>query len=174
MEPKAVELKEKTKRFALRIIRLFRALPAFPESRVIGYQLLRSGTSVGANKRAVCRSRSPAEFLSKLSIDIEEVDETAFWLELPTEANLVGSDRLQDLISETNQLPAIFATSRQTAKKGVKSTINNQKSTRLRLTQVAPKCSRAGTNWMRSTTIYGHYLSEGGYPPSTIQGRKAS
>src|SRR5207302_3050669 len=104
MEPKAVELKEKTKRFALRIIRLFRPFPAFPESRVIGYQLLCSGTSVGANKRALCRSRSPAEFLSKLSIVIEEVDETAFCLELPTEATLVGSDRLQDLIAESKKL----------------------------------------------------------------------
>ena len=129
MEHKAVELKERTKRFALRIIRLFRTLPPCPESRVIGYQLLRSGTSVGANYRAVCRSRSRAEFLSKLSIVIEEADETAFWLELLTDANLVGSDRLQDLISETNQLLAIFTASRQTAKKGVKSTINNRKST---------------------------------------------
>ena len=129
MEHRAVELKARTKQLALRIIRLIRALPGSAEGKVIGYQLLRSGTSVGANYRAACRSCSRAEFLSKLSVVIEETDETAFWLELLCDAKIINPTRLQDLLSEENQLLAIFVASRQTAKKGVKSTINNRKST---------------------------------------------
>jgi len=92
-------------------------------------QLLRSGTSVAANYRAVCRARSRQEFLAKLSVVIEEADESAFWLELLIDAGLVPESRLKELTSEANQLAAIFNASRTTAKKGVQSTINNQKST---------------------------------------------
>ena len=89
MKNKAVELKERTKSFARRIIRLIRALPSCAESRIIGNQLLRAGTSVAANYRAVCRARSRAEFLAKLGVVIEEADESAFWLELLCDAGLV-------------------------------------------------------------------------------------
>lgn len=77
MEHKAVELKDRTKSFTLRIMRMIRTLPSSPESRMITHQLLRSGTSVAANYRAVCRARSRAEFLSKLGVVIEEADESA-------------------------------------------------------------------------------------------------
>ena len=82
MENRAVELKNRTKSFALRVIRVIRAVPACPEGRIIGNQLLRCSTSVAANYRAVCRARSRAEFVAKLGLVIEEADESALWLEL--------------------------------------------------------------------------------------------
>ena len=129
MEHQAEALKDRTKQFALRIIRVVRSLPLGPEGKIIGHQLLRSGMSVAANYRAVCRARSKAEFLAKLAIVIEEADESAFWLELLADAGLVARPKLVDLQSEANQLVAIFNASRTTAKKGVQSAINNQQST---------------------------------------------
>jgi four helix bundle protein len=125
----SIDLKDRTKKFALRIIRVVRSLPAGPEGRVIGHQLLRSGMSMAANYRAVCRARSRPEFLAKLSIVIEEADESAFWLELLVDAGLVSECKLNHLKSEANQLVAIFNASRTTARKGSHSTFNNQKST---------------------------------------------
>jgi four helix bundle protein len=110
------DLKSRTKQFAIRIIRLYRALPASEEARVLGKQILRSGTSIGANYRAACRSRSRAEFLSKLGIVLEESDETMFWLELLLEANIVSHERLHALIKEAEELTSIFVTSIRTAK----------------------------------------------------------
>jgi four helix bundle protein len=129
MEHQADVLKNRTKQFALRIIRVVRSLPPGAEGRIITHQLLRSGKSVAANYRAVCRARSRPEFLSKLAIVIEEADESAFWLELPVDSGLVHESKLKDLISEANQLVAIFNASRSTAKKHVQSAINNQQST---------------------------------------------
>jgi len=111
----------------LRVIRPVRALPASPEGRVIGGQLLRSGTSMAANYRAVCRARSRADFLAKLSIVIEEADESAFWLELLCDSGLVPAERLTDLSSDASQLVAIFHASRTTAG-CVQSTIRNHQS----------------------------------------------
>ncbi len=116
-EHQATELKERTKAFALRIIKLIRALPAGMESRVIGHQPLRSGTAVAANYRAVCRARSRAEFLAKMSIVLEEADEGAFWLELLSDTELIPDHRLTSLRSEANELVAIFNASRNTARK---------------------------------------------------------
>jgi four helix bundle protein len=79
---KSEELRIRTKSFAVRIVKLFRSLPRTEEARVIGRQLLRSGTSVAANYRAVCRSRSRAEFIAKVGVVVEEADETVLWLEL--------------------------------------------------------------------------------------------
>ena len=129
MEHPAIDLKARTKKFALRVVKLVRSLPQSAEGRLVGNQLLRSGTSVAANYRAVCRARSRPEFLAKLAIVIEEADETAFWLEFLVDAGLIPATKLQDLISEANQLVAIFNASRTTAKKNVHSTINNQQST---------------------------------------------
>jgi four helix bundle protein len=129
MDHPADVLKERTKQFALRVIKVIRSLPAGSEGRIIGNQLLRSGISVAANYRAVCRARSRAEFLSKLAIVIEEADESAFWLELLVDAGLIPERKLKELKSEANQLVSIFNASRTTAKKGVQSTINNQQST---------------------------------------------
>jgi four helix bundle protein len=129
MENQAEVLKNRTKQFALRIIRVIRTLPPGPEGRIISHQLSRSGMSVAANYRAVCRARSRPEFLAKLAIVIEEADESAFWLELLVDAGLVRESKLKDLNSEANQLVAIFNASRTTAKKRVQSAIDNQQST---------------------------------------------
>ncbi|HZQ67875.1 MAG TPA: four helix bundle protein [Terriglobales bacterium] len=92
MKP-ADALKLRTKQFAIRIVRLFQSLPATDEARTLGKQLLRSGTSVAANYRAACRARSKAEFVAKLGIVVEEIDETVFWLELFTETGVVRESR---------------------------------------------------------------------------------
>lgn len=110
------DLKDRTKQFALRVMRLYRALPRREEARVIGRQLLRSGTSVGANYRAACRARSKAEFVAKLGIVLEEADETVFWLELLQESELVSAQKLSPLVQEARELTAIFVTSICTAK----------------------------------------------------------
>ena len=129
MEHPATDLKDRTKCFALRVVKVVRSLPQDMEGRTIVNQLLRAGTSVAANYRAVCRARSRPEFLSKLAIVIEEADEAAFWLEFLVDAGVVADNKMKDLLSEANQLVAIFNASRATAKKGSHSTINNQNST---------------------------------------------
>ena len=110
------ELRNRTKRFALRIIRLFRHLPRTTEARVLGKQLLRSGTSVGANYRAAGRARSKAEFVAKMGIVVEEADETVFWIECLIESGIVKPELLNDLHTEANELLAIFAASHRTAR----------------------------------------------------------
>ncbi len=109
------DLRARTKRFALRIIKLFRALPRSDETRILGKQVLRSGTSVAANYRALCRARSKAEFIAKMGVVIEEADETVFWLELLVESGIVPEAKLDNLIKEANELTAIFVASRKTA-----------------------------------------------------------
>src|SRR5579872_6794705 len=111
------DLKARTKQFALAIIRLCRTLPRTDEARILGKQLLRSGTSVGANYRAACRARSKAEFIAKLGIVLEESDETVFWLELLLETGLLSHERLEPLVKEANELTSIFVSSLCTAKK---------------------------------------------------------
>lgn len=86
------QLKERTKAFASRIIRVFEALPDAKQAQIIGTQLLRSGTSVGANYRAVCRARSRADFIAKLGIVIEEADESAYWIELLLHTGLIKQE----------------------------------------------------------------------------------
>ena len=113
---RAAELKSRTKALAIRIVRLYRSLPHSSDAQVLGKQLLRSGTSVAANYRAACRSRSKAEFISKMSLVLEEADETAFWLELMAETDTVDGKRTQALLKETNELAAIFGASIRTAK----------------------------------------------------------
>jgi four helix bundle protein len=113
---KADELKALSKRFALAIIKLFRELPRSEEARILGRQLLRSGTSVAANYRAACRARSKAEFIAKLGVVVEEIDETVFWIELLAESTIFPQERLKDVEAEANELLAIFAASRYTAK----------------------------------------------------------
>jgi len=112
----AEELKKRTKQFAIRIVRLYQALPKRDEARVIGRQVLRSGTSVAANYRAVCRARSKAEFVAKLGVVVEEIDETVFWLELLVETGIVLPSRMVGLQKEASELLAIFAASQHTAK----------------------------------------------------------
>jgi four helix bundle protein len=110
------QLRDRTKAFALRIVKLFRALPRAVEAQVIGKQLLRSGTSVAANYRAACRARSKAEFIAKIGIVLEEVDESVLWIEMLIDAAILKKERVDPLLNEARQLTAIFTASRQTAK----------------------------------------------------------
>lgn len=122
------ELKLRTKRLALRIINIYRSLPKTGEAQVIGRQMLRSGTSVGANYRAVCRSRSDAEFVAKLGVVIEEADESQYWLELLVEAEIVKAARLNAVMAELNELISIFVTARETARSRLqRSKVKSQK-----------------------------------------------
>jgi four helix bundle protein len=102
------DLRERTKSFALRIIRMFSALPKKTEAQVLGRQVLRSGTSVGANYREAFRARSKPEFISKCGDCLKEVEETAYWLELLVEAELVAAKKLAPLRQECEELTAIF------------------------------------------------------------------
>ncbi len=116
-----VELKARTKQFALRILKLVAALPRSIEGRSVANQLVRCGTSVAANYRATCRARSKAEFVAKMGVVLEEADETQLWLELIIEGKLLSSKRVQPLLNEANELVAIFVTSRKSASANLKS-----------------------------------------------------
>jgi four helix bundle protein len=109
-----IELKQRTKAFARRVLRLIEALPATRSGRIIANQLGRSGTSVGANYRAVCRARSEVDFYSKLGVVEEEADESAYWLELVVEERLLQPRRVQALLDEADALTAIMVSSRKT------------------------------------------------------------
>ena len=110
-------LKERTKQFALRIIEFVERLPKTNTTRVIGGQLLKAGTSVGANYRAACRARSTADFIAKMGIVEEETDESVYWLELLVAAGLAAFEEVLPLIDEANQLLSIAVSSIKTARK---------------------------------------------------------
>src|SRR5436305_14290585 len=116
MNSRPEELRERTKKFALRVIRLFRSLPFRTDTQVLGKQLRRSGTSVAANYRAVCRARSTAEFIARIGIVAEEADESVLWLELLEETKTLSSEKLRDIMREARELAAIFSASQKTAK----------------------------------------------------------
>jgi four helix bundle protein len=107
---------ERTKLFALRIIRLCSALPRSVESQVIGKQVLRSGTSVGAHLREGKRSRSDAEMISKIESALQELEETIYWLELLSDSGIIKTGRLSELLKEADELTAILVTSVKTIK----------------------------------------------------------
>jgi four helix bundle protein len=107
---KQEDLRERTKQFALRIIRLFSGLPKTVEARVLGKQLLRSGTSVGANYREAYRARSKSEFVAKCGDSLGELEESAYWLELLVEGGIMPPDKRQHLRGECDELTAIFVT----------------------------------------------------------------
>ena len=110
-------LKLRTKDFVLASIKLFQSLPKTEEARILGKQFLRSSSSVGANYRAAYRARSKAEFYAKLSITIEEADETQFWLEILVESGIVTKD-IKDLMKEAGEIVAILTKARKTASEG--------------------------------------------------------
>ncbi len=112
----ANDLKRRTKQYALRVMKLVAALPDNAIGRAIGNQLIRSGTSVGANYRAACRGRSTAEFAAKLGVVVEEADECEYWLELIVEGGLLSSELVAPLLQETNEIICIMVASRKTAK----------------------------------------------------------
>jgi four helix bundle protein len=111
------DLIERTKQFALRVIRLFASLPKTGEAQVLGKQLLRSGTSVGANYREAHRARSRAEFAAKCGDSLREIEESAYWLELLEESGIVSATKLKDLRTEANELAAILVTIVKKSKK---------------------------------------------------------
>jgi four helix bundle protein len=108
--------KKRTKEFALKIIRLNKLLSRTTESQVIGRQLIRSSTSVAAKYRAVCRSRSRREFVAKISIVVEEADETVFWLELLMDSGCIGKHEVEPLLAEAGVILSILSAARKTAK----------------------------------------------------------
>jgi four helix bundle protein len=117
MSAKHDNLKDRTKDFALRIIQLVEALPKGRTADVIGKQLLRSGTSVGANYRAACRAKSTADFIAKMGTVEEEADESIFWMELLIESKLIEKDLLLDLMKESDEILSIIVSSIKTARR---------------------------------------------------------
>jgi len=113
----ATKMQARTKSFAIQVIKFFVKLPKTDEARVLGRQLLRAGTSVAANYRAVCRAKSDADFISKMGTVTEEADESLLWLELLQGAEICAERMIQPLRVEANELLRIFATSLNTAKR---------------------------------------------------------
>ena len=107
----SAQMKERTKQFTLRVIRLVKQLPKDQVSHVLGNQLLRSGSSVGANYRAACRARSKAEFRAKLGIVEEEGDESLFWMEILLDTGMMSRTQLGDLMKEADEIVAIVVSS---------------------------------------------------------------
>ena len=112
----ANDLKDRTKKFAVTIIRFIRTLPKNDEGYILGKQLLRSGTSVGANYRSACKGKSTADFINKITIVEEEADECCYWLELIIEAEIANKDLVDPILKEANELTAIFTATGKTAK----------------------------------------------------------
>jgi four helix bundle protein len=110
MQNEEKDLRDRTKAFAVRIIRMYGALPKTTAAQVLGKQVLRSGTSVGANYREAYRARSKAEFIAKCGDCLRELEETAYWLELLVAADIISADKLAALQQECNELTAIFVT----------------------------------------------------------------
>lgn len=111
------KMKMRTKVFAVQIVKFYKTLPKVDEARVLGRQVLRSGTSVAANYRAVCRSKSQADFISKMGTVVEEADETLLWLGLFVEAEVCPLEKLETLKNEANELVRIFSSALGTAKR---------------------------------------------------------
>ena len=118
-DEKPKDLQIRTKEFALRVIRMYSALPKSIEAQVLGKQILRSGTSVGANYREANRARSKAEFIAKIGDCLKELDETAYWFELLAESGIVPDSKLTSLRDECDQLLAIFTTISKKSKSSV-------------------------------------------------------
>ena len=110
MAERKVDLRERTKSFALRVVRMFSSLPKTTEAQVLGKQVLRSGTSIGANYREAYRGRSKPEFIAKCGDCLREIEETAYWLELLVDAGIVPAEKLAPLRKEIDELTAIFVT----------------------------------------------------------------
>jgi four helix bundle protein len=109
--------KQRTKQLTLRCVRIFQALPKTEEAKIIGKQLLRSATSVGANYRAVCRARSQNEFYAKLSITIEEADETLFWMEILIESGIYTETKMKEVMDELTEIIKVLSKARKSVVK---------------------------------------------------------
>jgi four helix bundle protein len=124
-----MELRHRIKRFAVRVFNLIDHIPDNPKGRVIQHQLAAAASSAAANYRAAQRSRSRAEFISKLSTTFEETDESAFWIEMLVETGMIRQQRVTNLQREADELCAIIATSRNTARKNAKSRVEGDRKT---------------------------------------------
>ena len=113
------DLKERTKEFALRIIKMYSSLPKSTEAKVLGTQVLRSGTSVGANYREASRGKSKAEFVAKMGDCLKELEETMYWFDLLIEGNILPKNKLSGLLQESKELTAIFVTIIKNTKKNL-------------------------------------------------------
>lgn len=122
------EMKLRTRQFALRVIKLVRTLPRDPVASVMGKQLIRSGTSVGANYRSSCRAKSRADFVVKMTTVEEECDESLYWMELLVEAGIVKQSKLQALMSEGGEILAIIVSSINTARSNSPGRVKNPQS----------------------------------------------
>ena len=116
----ADEFQKRTKKFAIDVIRMYRKLPRTEDARILGRQLVKSSTSVASNYRAACRARSDAEFYAKISIVVEEADESVFWMELLTESGIYAVD--ESLLKEGTEILSVVARSRKTVKNKVQKT----------------------------------------------------
>jgi four helix bundle protein len=117
MPPAPEQLRDRTRAFAIRIVKLYRLLPRTADSQVVGKQWLCCGTSVATNYRAACRGRSRAEWIAKIGLVVEEADETVFWLEMLSDCGIVPSQRCEDTLKEAHELSAIFTATQHTAKR---------------------------------------------------------
>jgi four helix bundle protein len=109
------EMKARTRKFAVRVLKLADSLPRTPSGRTLARQIAASGTSAAANYRSACKARSRREFIAKIGVAEEEADETQFWIEMIVEANLIPKKRVDPLYNEAQQITAMFASSRKSA-----------------------------------------------------------
>ncbi len=116
MLDQAKELQTRSKRFAVSVVKFYKQLPKTDEGRIIGKQLMRSSTSVAANYRSVCRSRSRAEFIAKMGVVVEEADESLLWFEIITESEIVKREAVSDMMKKSEELLHIFSSSLSTAR----------------------------------------------------------
>lgn len=114
------DFKKRTKKFVVNNILFFKELPKSDEARILGRQLLRSSSSVGANYRAACRGRSQAEFFSKISIVVEEADETLFWMEVMIESGIVSEAKIRPLFEEAKEILAVVSKARKSVSENIK------------------------------------------------------
>jgi len=112
------QLRERTRAFAVRVVRVYRAPPYRTDAQVLGRQLLRCGTAVAANSRAACRARSKAEWIAKIGIVVEEADETVFWLEMLVNCEILPQRKLKEILAEAHELSALFTASQRTSRSG--------------------------------------------------------
>jgi four helix bundle protein len=119
MPSKQQELRDRTKAFAVRVVKMYRTLPRTNDAQVRGKQILRCGTAVAANYRAACCARSKAEWIAKIGLVVEEADETVFWLEMLSDCGIISKERLEGLLAEARELCAIFTASQHSARGAV-------------------------------------------------------
>ena len=110
------DLRNRTKAFAVRVVKMYRTLPYRSDAQVLGKQLLRCGTAVAANYRAACRSRSKAEWVAKIGIVVGEAEESVFWLEMLSDCEIIAAEKLEFLLQEAHELSALFTASQRTAR----------------------------------------------------------